>query len=134
MSNRIGWLRLQWQAVDRLISAAHSQSPVSGLTHNLNKYPARFSPEFAGAAIGVFTDPGDLVADPFVGGGTALVESRASGRLSVGSDISSLATFVCRAKTSVLSSADFAYLDKWLGKLPEAINLHRQSSAGNLAN
>lgn len=131
MSNRPSRLRLRWQDADALISAVHSQSPVGGLTHDYYKYPARFSPEFAGAAIDVFTDPGDLVVDPFVGGGTTLVESRASGRLSIGTDISTLATFVSRAKTRVFAGADLDYLHSWLDALPDKINLHRKSSSGH---
>ena len=34
-----------------------------GLTHGFYKYPARFSPVFASAAIRAFTEPGDLVLD-----------------------------------------------------------------------
>lgn len=133
MSNRAARLRLKWQDADCLITSAHSQSPVTSLTHNLYKYPARFSPAFARAAVDVFTAPGDWVADPFVGGGTALVEARANGRLGIGSDISSLATFVSRTKTRILSSADIEYLTSWLARLPEKINIHRGSSGGDLA-
>ena len=133
MSNRAARLRLKWQDADCLISAALSQSPVTSLTHNLYKYPARFSPAFVRAAVDVFTAPGELVADPFVGGGTTLVEARANGRLGIGSDISSLATFVSRTKTRILSSADIEYLTSWLARLPERINIHRESSGGDLA-
>lgn len=34
-----------------LIDAARDSRPVSGLTHNYYRYPARFSPAFAHAAI-----------------------------------------------------------------------------------
>ena len=37
--------------------------------------PARFSPAFASAVIEWFTEPSDVVLDPFVGGGTTLVEA-----------------------------------------------------------
>ena len=49
--------------------------------------PARFSPDLASAVIEAFSDPGDLVADYFVGGGTTLVEARLLGRLAFGSDV-----------------------------------------------
>lgn len=133
MSDRPGRLRLKWQDADRLITAVHSQSPVTGLTHNLYKYPARFSPEFSRVIIEIFAAPGELVADPFVGGGTTLVEARATGRLGIGSDISSLATFVSRAKTRILSSDDLAYLSSWFERLPPKINLHRTSSSDQFA-
>jgi hypothetical protein len=69
--------------------------------HEFYRYPARFSPKFAGAAIQAFTDPSDLVIDPFVGGGTSLVESQRLGRPSIGADINPLATFVSVAKTDL---------------------------------
>jgi hypothetical protein len=43
----------------------------AGHTHNFYRYPARFSPQFARAAVEAFSAPGDTVLDPFVGGGTA---------------------------------------------------------------
>ena len=58
-----------------LIKAARDAAPVSGLTHNFYRYPARFSPAFVGEAIFALSSPGDWVMDPFVGGGTTLVEA-----------------------------------------------------------
>ena len=106
-------------------SIHHSQKRVSGLTHDFYKYPARFSPEFSRAAIEVFTDPGDHVADPFVGGGTTLVEARANGRLGVGTDLSSLASFVSTVKTRIYSDADIHYVRKWIDDLPNKMNLRQ---------
>ena len=119
-------LKLHQQDADRFISAVHSQKRVSGLTHDFYKYPARFSPEFCSAAIDVFTNPGDHVVDPFVGGGTTLVEARAAGRLGVGTDISSLANFVSLTKTRIYSDADFAFVREWVRDLPNKMNI-RQS-------
>ena len=129
MSDRPSRLRLRWQDADRLITATLSQSPVDGLTHDFYKYPARFSPNFARAAIDSLSDPGDLVADPFVGGGTTLVEARACGRTAIGTDISSLATFVSKTKTQMLTGGDIGYLTNWFEKLPDRINLHRRSTS-----
>lgn len=113
---------MNWRDADTFISAVHSQERVSGLTHDFYKYPARFSPQFCKAAIAAFTDPGDLVVDPFAGGGTALVESRVSGRLSIGADISSLANFVSRVKTRVYSAAELACVEEWFEDLDEHLN------------
>jgi len=77
--------------------------------HEFYRYPARFSPQFANAAIQAFTDPNDLVIDPFVGGGTSLVEAQRLGRCSIGADINPLATFVATAKTDLYSQSS---LDK----------------------
>lgn len=85
---------------DKFSSAVASSEPVSGLTHNFYRYPARFSPEFARQAILAFSKPGDLVIDPFMGGGTTLVEALANGRNTIGVDLSPLATFVSNVKTT----------------------------------
>jgi hypothetical protein len=70
-----------------LVAAARSTEPVTGLTHGFYKYPARFSPAFVRGAIETFTQPGDLVLDNHVGGGTTLVESLAMGRHAIGIDL-----------------------------------------------
>src|SRR5688572_26915072 len=82
-----------------MVAAARDSNPVEGLTHSHYRYPARFSPRLARTAIELFSEQGDLVIDPFVGGGTTCVEAMAQSRRSVGTDISSLATFVSQAKT-----------------------------------
>ncbi|MFH1104800.1 MAG: DNA methyltransferase, partial [Actinomycetota bacterium] len=64
--------------------------------HDFYRYPARFPPKFAAAAVQAFTRPGDLVLDPFVGGGTTLVEAVRLGRRAVGADINPIAVFVSR--------------------------------------
>jgi hypothetical protein len=106
-----------------LIEAARDPSHVSGLTHNHYRYPARFSPVFVRAAIDAFTAPGDVVLDPFVGGGTTLVEAVALGRHGVGIDISSLATFVSEVKTFLFSEQELMVLQRWSFRLPGRINM-----------
>lgn len=110
------------------IAAVHNREPVQGFTHNFYRYPARFSPEFARAAIVAFTEPGDVVFDPFMGGGTTLVEARSLGRQGVGTDISSLATFVSQVKTATLSSEDLAGIRVWGAQLNNRLNLRNPSN------
>jgi DNA methylase len=109
----------------RFLMGVQSTQPVAGLTHNFYRYPARFSPQFARAAIEAFSNPGDVILDPFMGGATTLVESRALGRHALGSDINSLSVFLSRVKTTPLSDNDLARVDAWLWGLPEHLNLHR---------
>jgi hypothetical protein len=111
--------------VDRFVADVQSTKPVTGYTHNYYRYPARFSPQFARAAIEAFSQPGDVVLDPFMGGATTLVEARALGRHAVGSDISSLSAFLGRVKTTILSDSDLARLEDWGVGLLEHLNLHR---------
>lgn len=110
-----------------LIAGARNADPVKGLTHGFYKYPARFSPRFARAAIEAFTQPGDLVLDNHVGGGTTLVEALALGRDAIGVDVSQLAEFVASAKTTVYSEAEIDRLQSWSVSLTEAIHIRKTS-------
>jgi hypothetical protein len=91
----------------------HSQKRITGLTHNFYKYPARFSPELVHEVIGQFSNLNDWVFDPFMGGGTSIVEALAMGRLGLGIDINSLAWFVSSVKTMPLSQKDYETLREW---------------------
>lgn len=106
-----------------LAAAALDQSHVSGLTHNFYRYPARFSPALARAAIRAFTSPGDIVLDPFMGGGTTLVEAVAEGRNAVGIDISSLANFVTTVKTTAYGPRELRSLAGWVSATPPKLNM-----------
>lgn len=102
------------EAYTLLSAAAADKSHVDGWTHNFYRYPARFSPTFARAAIHAFSRPGDLVCDPYMGGGTTVVESLAAGRDVVGNDLNSLAAFIAKVKVTPLKPADVAAIQKWL--------------------
>jgi hypothetical protein len=102
--------------------AALDVSPVQGLTHRFYRYPARFSPQFAGAAIEVFSRPGDLVLDPQMGGGTTVVEALVRGRHAVGNDLNSLAVFVARVKTTCLDGRERAALTRWAQDIVPALS------------
>lgn len=101
------------EALQTLSQAAVETDPVAGLTHRFYRYPARFSPAFAGAAIDVFSQVGDVVLDPFMGGGTTVVEASAKGRRAVGCDLNPLATFISRVKTTPLSEQEIAQVKLW---------------------
>src|SRR5258708_28323604 len=114
-------LRVPTAAQERLIAAARDDGLVHGLTHDFYKYPARFSPTFVRAAIETFTKPGDLILDPHVGGGTTLVEALASGRDAIGVDISELAEFVAKVKTTIYGEAELEKLDAWSKRVSDVI-------------
>jgi DNA modification methylase len=96
-----------------LTEAARDRKPVSGWTHNFYRYPARFSPSFAAAAIECFSKPGDLIADPYMGGGTTVVEGMAAGRHVVGNDLNSLAAFITKAKITPLHRDEVTAIREW---------------------
>jgi hypothetical protein len=110
-----------------LVSGARDLEHVRGLTHEFYKYPARFSPSFVRAAIEAFTQPGDLVLDNHVGGGTTLVEALALGRHTIGVDISALAEFVATVKSTVLNEAELDQLASWAKRLRRAVHIRKPS-------
>lgn len=111
--------------IEDLAQAAHDAGRVNGATHRFYRYPARFSPQFVQAAIERFTEPGDLVFDPFVGGGTSVVEAMRLGRDAIGFDINELALFISEVKTTPLAKADRDRLRLWADEVPAIINLQQ---------
>jgi len=111
-------------ALSSIRAAAKDSTPILGLTHRHYKYPARFSPQFVRAAIETFSKRGSLVLDPYMGGGTTLVEAAALGRRSVGCDLNSLAVFVTRVKIRPLSSADRIQLLRWSSEVVPYLGYH----------
>jgi hypothetical protein len=105
------------------MEAVNSRDPVTGFTHSFYRYPARFSPLFARAAIKTFTKPGDLVLDGFMGGGTSIVEARVLGRLAIGTDINDLSVFVSKVKTKVFSKTELAEILLWAEGLIDKLSL-----------
>lgn len=104
--------------------AAKSDRPVEGLTHCHYKYPARFSPEFVGATIETLSEVGDVVLDPYMGGGTTIVEALARNRQAIGCDLNSLSVFVTKVKTTTLSHRDTLELTTWASEIVPTLNYH----------
>ncbi len=99
---------------DELLAAIAARDPISGNTHNFYRYPARFSPLFVREAIRQYSRPGDVILDPFMGGGTTVVEAIALGRKAIGVDLNTLAHFVTTVKTTPLTDGDGDVLQAWL--------------------
>ncbi len=108
-----------------LLEGIHSQDQVTGLTHNFYKYPARFSPKFTRSVIRTFTEPGEVVFDPFLGGGTTAVEARSLGRRVLGTDISSLAVFLSEVKSCVLEDRHLKGIRTWVEGVAPKLNIWR---------
>jgi hypothetical protein len=102
---------------ESLVAAVSNRDKVTGAPHDFYRYPARFSPVFAREAIKTFSEPGDFVLDPFCGGGTTLVEALSLGRRAAGIDVSSLASFLARTKTTPISVHDKREIAAWLAAL-----------------
>ena len=100
-----------------IIRAVKDQSIVKGLTHRFYTYPAGFSPKFVSAVIENLTKKGDLVLDPFMGGGTSIVEAMRLGRKAVGVDLNYISFFVSKVKTTVLKSKQMKFIKIWVDEL-----------------
>jgi hypothetical protein len=102
-----------------------SRRQIKGLTHDLYRYPARFSAELAAAIIDQFSRPGDVILDPFMGAGTTAVEALGRGRRVVGFDINPLAVLLADVKTTPLRRTQYRELERWaamtktVGSLPD---------------
>ena len=107
-----------------LAEAAADCKPISGWTHNFYRYPARFSPRFAAAAIECFSNPDDIVADPYMGGGTSIVEGVVAGRHVVGNDLNSLATFITKVKITPLANDEMTAIKYWASKKVPGFSYH----------
>lgn len=105
--------RFSKRLLARLKNAVLYDDNVSGLSHTFYRYPARFSPYFVKEVIDLFSQPGDVILDPFMGGGTSIVEAFAANRNSIGIDISPIAAFVAKVKTTLLSRSEIEQVKSW---------------------
>ncbi|MBE7520327.1 MAG: hypothetical protein HS107_13895 [Thermoflexaceae bacterium] len=99
-------------------AALHETKRISGLTHGFYRYPATTSPLLVREILQKFTVPGDLVLDPYMGGGTSIVEALAHGRRAVGLDINPLAVMIASAKATPLNGEEWDDLECWAGRDP----------------
>ncbi len=71
-------------------------------SHHFHAFAARFPPQLPRMFILDLTAPGDVVLDPMMGSGTAVVEALLEGRRGVGLDLDPLALRLCQVKTMPL--------------------------------
>lgn len=81
-----------------LAAALEVREEVDRYTHGFHTWPAGLHPDAARMLIEAF--PGRSVGDPFMGGGTILVEAMAAGRFAFGRDVSRVALRIAKARTS----------------------------------
>ena len=106
-------IELSNKTFESLAQSALDKGLVTGLTHNFYRYPARFSPTFASTAINLFSKHGDIVLDPYMGGGTTILEAVVAGRRAIGVDLNSLSIFLTKVKTTKLNSREKKSLCAW---------------------
>ena len=67
-------------------------------THGYHRYPAKFLPNVVKKLIDDFALKNAIIADPFAGCGTTLVEAKTHGYKSLGVDINPVATLITNVK------------------------------------
>lgn len=103
-------LEQQLSTRERLITLLEGElnfhgSSGSYASHDVHAFAAKFPPQLPRAFIRGLTEPGDIVLDPMMGSGTAVVEAQIEGRYGIGLDIDPLALQISRAKTTFLDSS-----------------------------
>jgi len=84
----IGHRRAYTQPALRNVTTLLSLGTVGQMSpHFNNDHPAAFDARLADLFVLSYSNPGDLVCDPFVGSGTTAVVARRSGRVFVGGDL-----------------------------------------------
>jgi SAM-dependent methyltransferase len=85
------------KALKVLSDALRCAGPVDRATHRFHSYPARLHPDAARRLLTIMQ--GDVVLDPFCGGGTVMVEGMLAKRTVFGNDLSPVAAEVAWART-----------------------------------
>jgi hypothetical protein len=81
-------------------------------SHALHAFAAKFPPQLPRVFIEGLTQKGEIVLDPMMGSGTAIVEAFLCGRRAVGFDIDPLALMIRRVETDPVGALEAA----WAGK------------------
>jgi len=109
---------------DTLALALAAMGEVERVTHGFHTYAAGLHPDAAARLVAAF--PGDSVLDPFVGGGTVLVEGRLAGRRTVGRDVSPVALLVATARTTTAGEETLTRMRSAARRLAEDARKARQ--------
>lgn len=76
------------------------------LTHDFHPYFAAFPPELVSRLLKKYSKEDDTFLDPFMGGGSSVVEGFMLGRNTIGLDISPLSKFISETKTKPIIIED----------------------------
>ena len=70
------------------------------------RFAAKCPPQLVDYALRHYSEPGELLLDPMVGSGTALVEARIHGRNALGYDFDPLARLIAQVKSQVIDDGE----------------------------
>ena len=108
--------RFELTRIDWDFSGEHGRDGFSGF----HWYPARFVPQIPGILISYFTNPNDVVLDPFCGSGTTLIEAHKLGRKCIGIDINPIAVLMSKTKLLSYNSNGF---NQYYNKIKKRIEI-----------
>ena len=129
-----------------LLATALSVPRESGyrMTHAFHPYPGRFHPALprtvlrgmfqAPQKIGGAPTPPPQVLDPFVGGGTTLVEAMLLGLPATGNDLNPVAMMVSRERTRTRNATEAASVEEEVRRIAEAVEALRREKNPPRAN
>lgn len=121
---------------------------MSYFTHGIHRYPAKFIPQVPRFCLEKYSQPGDVVIDPFMGSGTTLLEAVLMGRDCYGIDIHPLARLITKVKLTPIdqkglkSAADELLNDidsdeednsSWVPEMPNLDHWFRKEVTNDLA-
>jgi SAM-dependent methyltransferase len=98
-------------------------------THAFHPYPGRFHPALPRTLLAAVARPGQVVLDPFMGGGTTLVEALQCGLTAWGNDLNPVALLVTRERTRPRTPAEALRLEesaRRIGAQVEALRREKQ--------
>lgn len=91
--------------------------------HGFHEYKGKFNPQLARALINVVDPAAAVVADPFAGSGTALIEALRLGLDAHGRDLSPIAVFMSSAKLKAHTAEDPGAVALELERLADTVGL-----------
>lgn len=115
--------------------AFDKERSISKWTHGYHRYPAKFLPNVVERLIELYHPQDDgVIADLFAGCGTTLVEAKAHGYASIGTDINPIAILITRVKTTPIQPERLlneynAFVEKFTGYKSDAfteIHIHKR--------
>jgi len=85
--------------------------------HNFHPYPCKFPAFIPRTILKNFAKPGDIIADPFVGSGTTMLEATLIGLSSVGYDINPLSCLLAKVKATPIKEGELHIIDDFISDI-----------------
>ncbi len=119
VTNHTSFLRTQFWLSDqnRLLQMFQLQRKAKNHpAHSIHRWYGKFMPSTPRWAIKEFTEPNEVIFDPFCGSGTVCLEAMLAGRQVIGNDIDPLACLISRVKTTPIDPQLVEKAFHWIQK------------------